>query len=61
MDGCVREGSWLNLSVPWETEAEELWPCYQDVRPGSYFPGTGFAIFNTSGVNVALDIDMSKC
>uniref|UniRef100_UPI0037E715F8 sex hormone-binding globulin n=1 Tax=Semicossyphus pulcher TaxID=241346 RepID=UPI0037E715F8 len=48
MDGCVRNGSWLNLSVPWEAEAEELWPCYQNVRPGSYFPGTGFAIFNAS-------------
>ncbi|XP_071316156.1 sex hormone-binding globulin isoform X2 [Trachinotus anak] len=48
MDGCVREGSWLNVSVPWETEAEELWPCYQNIQAGSYFPGTGFAIFNTS-------------
>lgn len=48
MDGCVRGGSWLNVSVPWETEAEELWPCYENVQPGSYFPGTGFAVFNTS-------------
>ncbi|XP_044040908.1 sex hormone-binding globulin isoform X1 [Siniperca chuatsi] len=68
MDGCVREGSWLNLSVPWETEAEELWPCYQNVQPGSYFPGTGFAIFNTSvfpieadhGVMAELRGDFSK-
>ncbi|XP_070786047.1 sex hormone-binding globulin [Enoplosus armatus] len=68
MDGCVREGSWLNLSAPWETEAEELWPCYQNVQPGSYFPGTGFAIFNTSvfpievdhGVTVELWGDFSK-
>lgn len=49
MDGCVREGSWLNMSVPWETEAEELWPCFQNIQPGSYFPGSGFAVFNTSG------------
>ncbi|XP_032367288.1 sex hormone-binding globulin [Etheostoma spectabile] len=48
MDGCVREGSWLNLNIPWEAEVEELWPCYQNIRPGSYFAGTGFAIFNTS-------------
>lgn len=48
MDGCVREGNWLNLSAPWDTEAEELWPCYQNVKPGSYFRGTGFAVFNTS-------------
>ncbi|XP_068569405.1 sex hormone-binding globulin [Cebidichthys violaceus] len=68
MDGCVRKGSWLNLSVPWEVEAEELWPCYQNVQPGSYFPGTGFAIFNTSvfpieadrGVKTELWGDFSK-
>ncbi|XP_076017608.1 sex hormone-binding globulin [Genypterus blacodes] len=48
MDGCVREGRWLNLTTLWETEAEELWPCYQNIQPGSFFPGTGFAIFNTS-------------
>uniref|UniRef100_A0A672G1K6 Sex hormone-binding globulin n=1 Tax=Salarias fasciatus TaxID=181472 RepID=A0A672G1K6_SALFA len=51
MDGCVRDGVWLNLSIPWETEADRLWPCYQDIQPGSYFPGTGFAVFNTSGGN----------
>ncbi|XP_042257534.1 sex hormone-binding globulin [Thunnus thynnus] len=48
MDGCVREGSWLNVSIPWEAEADEFWPCYQNIQPGSFFPGTGFAIFNTS-------------
>ncbi|XP_054456997.1 sex hormone-binding globulin [Anoplopoma fimbria] len=68
MDGCVRKGSWLNLSVSWEAEVEELWPCYQNVQPGSYFPGTGFAIFNTSvfpieadhGVKTELWGDFSK-
>ncbi|KAM4612167.1 sex hormone-binding globulin [Polymixia lowei] len=48
MDGCVKEGNWLNLTSPWETEEEELWPCYQNIQPGSYFPGTGCAVFNTS-------------
>uniref|UniRef100_A0A3Q3GUW2 Laminin G domain-containing protein n=1 Tax=Labrus bergylta TaxID=56723 RepID=A0A3Q3GUW2_9LABR len=62
MDGCVREGSWLNLSVPWEAEAGELWPCYQHIQPGSYFPGTGFAIFNTSGGTLCLTIqDFREC
>ncbi|XP_051285035.1 sex hormone-binding globulin isoform X2 [Dicentrarchus labrax] len=68
MDGCVREGNWLNLSVPWQTEVEELWPCCDRVKPGSYFPGTGFAIFNTSvfpieadhGVKVEFQGDFSK-
>ncbi|CAG5929218.1 unnamed protein product [Menidia menidia] len=48
MDGCVRGGLWLNLSMPWEGDMDDLWPCYRNVRPGSYFPGNGFAIFNTS-------------
>ncbi|XP_011604973.1 sex hormone-binding globulin isoform X1 [Takifugu rubripes] len=51
-DACVRQGSWLNLSTPWETDAEELWSCYQHLRPGSYFSGAGFAIFNTSGFDI---------
>ncbi|XP_034532257.1 sex hormone-binding globulin [Notolabrus celidotus] len=55
LDGCVREGSWLNLSVPWVAEAQDLWPCYQDVQPGIFFPGTGFAIFNTSVFHVKAD------
>ncbi|XP_040038328.2 sex hormone-binding globulin [Gasterosteus aculeatus] len=48
MDGCVRDGSWLNVSTPWESEVEELWPCHANIQPGSYFPGSGFAVFNTS-------------
>lgn len=51
MDGCVREGRWLNLSMPWEAEAEELWLCYQNIQPGSFFSGKGLAVFNTSGGN----------
>nr|BAG84605.1 sex hormone binding globulin [Verasper moseri] len=48
MDGCVREGSWLNLNSPWEMEASELWPCHENIQPGSYFSGSGVAIFDTS-------------
>ncbi|XP_068611970.1 sex hormone-binding globulin [Brachionichthys hirsutus] len=68
IDGCLREGRWLNLSIPWETEIEELQPCYQNVQPGSYFPGTGFAFWNTSvfsfevrlGVKAELQGDFSR-
>ncbi|XP_061816068.1 sex hormone-binding globulin [Nerophis lumbriciformis] len=48
MDGCIRGGSWLNLSIPWETDTDKLWPCYQNIRHGSFFPGSGLAIVNTS-------------
>ncbi|KAI1898832.1 hypothetical protein AGOR_G00076410 [Albula goreensis] len=47
MDGCVREGNWLNLSTPWETD-EELQPCFTEIQKGSYFPGTGLVLFNSS-------------
>ncbi|XP_036404246.1 sex hormone-binding globulin isoform X2 [Megalops cyprinoides] len=49
MDGCVRAGTWLNLSTPWETDlSQELQPCFTWISKGSYFPGTGLAIFNSS-------------
>ncbi|XP_064184911.1 sex hormone-binding globulin [Anguilla rostrata] len=49
MDGCVRAGNWLNLSTPWEIDVnEELRPCFDEIQKGSYFPGTGLALFNSS-------------
>ncbi|KAJ8338209.1 hypothetical protein SKAU_G00371750 [Synaphobranchus kaupii] len=49
MDGCVRAGNWLNLSSPWEMDlSEELHPCFDEIQKGSYFPGTGMALFNSS-------------
>lgn len=60
LDGCVRQGNWLNISLPWVSEVQELWPCYQEVQPGSYFVGAGFAVFNTSGGNSELDFHRRK-
>lgn len=53
MDGCLREGNWLNLSDPWEAEVDDFWPCSDNVKPGSYFSGTGFSYFNASDFPVA--------
>ncbi|MED6263282.1 hypothetical protein CHARACLAT_003019 [Characodon lateralis] len=55
MDGCVREGRWLNLNIPWVADAEELWLCHQNIRPGSFFAGEGFSIFNTSVFSIDED------
>lgn len=50
LDGCIQGGSWLNLSTPWDaTPREMVMPCFPNIKPGSFFPGTGLAIFNTSG------------
>lgn len=55
MDGCLRNGNWLNITTPWDSDVDELLPCDQDVKPGSYFPGLGLALFKTSGdMDVAL-------
>ncbi|XP_076856042.1 sex hormone-binding globulin [Brachyhypopomus gauderio] len=49
LDACIRAGHWLNLSMPWDTDPSwELQPCFPEVKKGSYFPGTGLAMFNTS-------------
>ncbi|XP_008433644.1 sex hormone-binding globulin [Poecilia reticulata] len=56
MDGCVREGHWLNLSMPWEADADELWLCHQNIQPGSFFAGEGFAVFNTSVFQTMKDL-----
>uniref|UniRef100_A0A673FXF2 Sex hormone-binding globulin n=1 Tax=Sinocyclocheilus rhinocerous TaxID=307959 RepID=A0A673FXF2_9TELE len=49
MDACIRGGHWLNLSTPWD--ADSTWEhqhCFSEIKKGSYFPGTGVAMFNTS-------------
>ncbi|XDV44524.1 hypothetical protein PO909_012789 [Leuciscus waleckii] len=49
MDACIRGGHWLNLSTPWDTDSTwEPRPCFSEIKRGSYFPGTGVAVFNTS-------------
>uniref|UniRef100_A0A4W4GFE9 Sex hormone-binding globulin n=1 Tax=Electrophorus electricus TaxID=8005 RepID=A0A4W4GFE9_ELEEL len=49
LDACIREGQWLNLSMPWITNPGwELQPCFPEIKKGSYFPGNGLAMFNTT-------------
>lgn len=48
LDGCVRDGTWLNVSKPWLTDEDEMWTCHENIKPGSYFPGKGFIVFNIS-------------
>ncbi|XP_030194038.1 sex hormone-binding globulin [Gadus morhua] len=54
MDGCVRAGSWLDLTEPWEMVegGAELRPCLEAIQRGSYFPGSGFAVFNVSALRI---------
>ncbi|XP_018588764.1 sex hormone-binding globulin isoform X2 [Scleropages formosus] len=49
MDGCIRAGNWLNHNLTWEIDLrEEGPPCFTEIHKGSFFPGTGLALFNTS-------------
>lgn len=59
MDGCIREGNWLNLSNPWRTEEDEMWPCLENIKPGSFFPGKGLVVFNTSAFSTQTEQDIN--
>ncbi|XP_015196088.2 sex hormone-binding globulin [Lepisosteus oculatus] len=49
MDGCIRGGTWLNLSTPWvSTLRTEPKPCFANLIQGSYFLGTGLALFQST-------------
>ncbi|XP_012690899.1 sex hormone-binding globulin [Clupea harengus] len=49
LDGCVQGGHWLNISTPWDSAPRKTaMPCFTNIKTGSFFPGTGLAIFNTS-------------
>ncbi|XP_062305824.1 sex hormone-binding globulin isoform X1 [Osmerus eperlanus] len=53
MDGCVREGNWLNLTSPWETEeVGDLMPCFDAIKPGTFFSGAGLSVFRTSEIPI---------
>ncbi|XP_077445850.1 sex hormone-binding globulin isoform X2 [Stigmatopora argus] len=68
LDACLRHGSWLNLSIPWQMDADQLRPCRQNIRAGSFFPGGGMAVVNASvlqtdhdgGVNIRVIGDFAK-
>ncbi|XP_066578681.1 sex hormone-binding globulin [Amia ocellicauda] len=49
MDGCLQGGNWLNLSAAWESHLDappKL--CFQHLSRGSYFPGTGLALLQST-------------
>lgn len=53
MDGCVREGNWLNITSLWETdEVGDLMPCFDTIKPGAFFSGAGLSVFNTSEIPI---------
>lgn len=62
MDACIRAGNWLNLSTSWD--AEPGWKpstCFPEIKKGSYFPGSGFALYNTSGGRLMLFLFIQLC
>ncbi|XP_028847528.1 sex hormone-binding globulin [Denticeps clupeoides] len=68
MDGCLRQGHWLNLSSPWDTTLEVMpTACFPKIKKGSFFPGTGLAAFNTSDLpgpsledTISISVNMSS-
>lgn len=48
-DGCMREWRWLtgeDTSIQETIRSNDNMQCFSTENPGTYYPGTGFALFN---------------
>lgn len=56
LDGCMKEWKWLtgeDTSIQETIRSNDNMQCFNTEKPGTYYPGTGFALFNISyGVRV---------
>ncbi|XP_053572129.1 sex hormone-binding globulin [Bombina bombina] len=53
LDGCLRNWVWLSLTPEWLHDPASLNPpkrCFSSHRRGSYFPGTGKAVYKTTDI-----------
>ncbi|CAF99750.1 unnamed protein product, partial [Tetraodon nigroviridis] len=51
LDGCMKEWKWLageDTSIQETIRSNDNMQCFSADDPGAYYPGTGFALFNTS-------------
>uniref|UniRef100_A0A665TWI5 Growth arrest-specific 6 n=1 Tax=Echeneis naucrates TaxID=173247 RepID=A0A665TWI5_ECHNA len=51
LDGCMKEWRWLtgeDTSIQETIRSNDNMQCFSTEDPGSYYPGTGFALFNIS-------------
>ncbi|XP_062372207.1 sex hormone-binding globulin-like [Sardina pilchardus] len=53
LDACIQGGRWLNVKKSWDASRRRrknaaVLPCYPDIKKGSFFPGYGLALFNST-------------
>uniref|UniRef100_A0A3Q3JRX3 Growth arrest-specific 6 n=1 Tax=Monopterus albus TaxID=43700 RepID=A0A3Q3JRX3_MONAL len=60
LDGCMKEWRWLtgeDTSIQETIRSNDNMQCFSAEVPGSYYPGTGFALFNISyGANLSIKL-----
>uniref|UniRef100_A0A665TWD5 Growth arrest-specific 6 n=1 Tax=Echeneis naucrates TaxID=173247 RepID=A0A665TWD5_ECHNA len=62
LDGCMKEWRWLtgeDTSIQETIRSNDNMQCFSTEDPGSYYPGTGFALFNISyGTNLSVRLTL---
>ncbi|XP_006639368.1 growth arrest-specific protein 6 [Lepisosteus oculatus] len=63
LDGCMRDWKWLtgeDTSIAETIRMNEKMQCFSQEGRGSYFPGSGFALFNVSyGANWSVSLELT--
>uniref|UniRef100_A0A8K9WPC7 Vitamin K-dependent protein S n=1 Tax=Oncorhynchus mykiss TaxID=8022 RepID=A0A8K9WPC7_ONCMY len=65
-DGCMREWRWLtgeDTSIQETIKSNDNMQCFSTENPGTYYPGTGFALFNITygGSGVCVCVCVCVC
>lgn len=61
-DGCMREWRWLtgeDTSIQETIRSNDNMQCFSTENPGTYYPGTGFALFNITYESQSLSIQLT--
>ncbi|CAB1327438.1 unnamed protein product, partial [Coregonus sp. 'balchen'] len=61
-DGCMREWRWLtgeDTSIQETIRSNDNMQCFSTENPGTYYPGTGFALFNITYEPQSLRIQLT--
>uniref|UniRef100_A0A674BSS6 Growth arrest-specific 6 n=1 Tax=Salmo trutta TaxID=8032 RepID=A0A674BSS6_SALTR len=62
-DGCMREWRWLtgeDTSIQETIRSNDNMQCFSTENPGTYYPGTGFALFNITYGGSAVYVTLAR-
>uniref|UniRef100_A0AAQ4QP77 Growth arrest-specific 6 n=1 Tax=Gasterosteus aculeatus aculeatus TaxID=481459 RepID=A0AAQ4QP77_GASAC len=61
LDGCMKEWKWLtgeDTSIQETIRSNDNMQCFNTEKPGTYYPGTGFALFNISYGSLSVQLTL---